>query len=209
MYLTHEALNHGDGVGAPGFRVDSLLHHNGGDIPELVRQLRLPLLARNLELPFLQYLRESRVPSLAASSSNHPILLNMIHITLIGIHREAEAGRARNPQGRRRGGRYLDADLGLVVGAECLGEVLGVGEDALGDVGVDGVGLEHLVEVLLDAGAPGEHLVGEAGDLEALAVLPPLVSRFCPTGCTSVRDISGDQLSSRSINFDCLEEAKP
>ena len=66
---------------------------------------------------------------------------------------------------------YLDADFGLVVGAECLDEVLGLGEDALGDVGVDGVGLEHLVEVLLDAGAPGEHLVGEAGDLEALAVL--------------------------------------
>ena len=63
---------------------------------------------------------------------------------------------------------YLDADFGLVVGAECLDEVLGLGEHALG---VDGVGLEHLVEVLLDAGAPGEHLVGEAGDLEALAVL--------------------------------------
>jgi hypothetical protein len=66
---------------------------------------------------------------------------------------------------------YLDADLGQVVGAEGLGEFLGVGEDALGDVGVDGVGLEHLVDVLLDAGAPGEHLVWEAGDLEALAVL--------------------------------------
>lgn len=66
---------------------------------------------------------------------------------------------------------YLDADLGKVVGAEGLGEFLGVGEDALGDVGVDGVGLEHLVDVLLDAGAPREHLVWEAGDLEALAVL--------------------------------------
>ena len=61
--------------------------------------------------------------------------------------------------------------MGLVVGAEGLGEVLGLGEDALGDVGVDGVGLEHLVDVLLDVGSPGEHLVGEAGDLEALAVL--------------------------------------
>jgi len=62
--------------------------------------------------------------------------------------------------------------LGLVVSAKGLNEVLGLGEDALGDVGVDGVGLEHLVDVLLDTGAPGEHLVGEAGDLEALAVLP-------------------------------------
>jgi hypothetical protein len=54
--LVHEALDHGHGVGAAGLRVDSLLHDDGGDVPELGGELRLPLLARNLELPFLQYL---------------------------------------------------------------------------------------------------------------------------------------------------------
>jgi hypothetical protein len=39
----------------------------------------------------------------------------------------------------QHGGTRLDAYLGLVIGPERLGEVLGLGEHALGDVGVDGV----------------------------------------------------------------------
>ena len=58
VYLVHDALDHVHGVGAPGLSTDSLLHHDGGDVPELRGQLRLPLLARNLELPFLQNLTE-------------------------------------------------------------------------------------------------------------------------------------------------------
>ena len=58
MYLVHEALNHGDGVGAAGLRVDGLLHDDGGDITELTGELRLPLLAGDLELPFLQNLKK-------------------------------------------------------------------------------------------------------------------------------------------------------
>jgi hypothetical protein len=54
--LVHEALDHSDGVGAACVRVDGLLHDNGGDVPELAGQLRLPLLARDLEFPFLQNL---------------------------------------------------------------------------------------------------------------------------------------------------------
>jgi len=60
MYLVHEALNHGDGVGAAGLRVDGLLHDDGGDITELARELRLPLLAGDLELPFLQNLKKQQ-----------------------------------------------------------------------------------------------------------------------------------------------------
>ena len=60
MYLVHEALNHGDGVGAAGLRVDGLLHDDGGDITELARKLRLPLLAGDLELPFLQNLKQQQ-----------------------------------------------------------------------------------------------------------------------------------------------------
>ena len=58
MYLVHEALDHGDGVGAAGLRVDGLLHDDGGDVAELAGELRLPLLAGDLELPFLQNLQK-------------------------------------------------------------------------------------------------------------------------------------------------------
>lgn len=61
VYVVHEALDHGHGVGSTGLRVDGLLHDDGGDVPELGGQLRLPLLARNLELPFLQYLTAATV----------------------------------------------------------------------------------------------------------------------------------------------------
>ena len=57
MYLVHEALDHGDGVGSAGLRVDGLLHDDGGDVAELAGELRLPLLAGDLELPFLQNLK--------------------------------------------------------------------------------------------------------------------------------------------------------
>ena len=58
VYLVHEALDHGDGVGAAGLRVDGLLHDDGGDVAELAGELRLPLLAGDLELPFLQNLKK-------------------------------------------------------------------------------------------------------------------------------------------------------
>lgn len=103
MNVVHEALDHGDGVGAACLRVDGLVHDDGGDLVELGGELGLALLAGDLELALVE---------------------------------------------------DLEADGGVVVGGEGLEEVLGLGEDALGDVGVDGVGLEHLVDVLLHPRPP-------------------------------------------------------
>ena len=52
--------------------------------------------------------------------------------------------------------------------AEGLGQLGGGGGLALGDVEEDGRDLQDVVEVGLDAGAPLEHLVLVARDLEAL-----------------------------------------
>lgn len=62
MNLPHETLNHANSVRALGLRIVSLLHHNGGNIPELTRQQRFPLFPCNLKLPFLQNLQPQHKP---------------------------------------------------------------------------------------------------------------------------------------------------
>jgi hypothetical protein len=72
VYLVHEALDHGDGVGAAGLWVDGLLHDNSCDVAELAGELRLPLLAGDLEFPFLQNLRKQ------SSSEERLVLLRIV-----------------------------------------------------------------------------------------------------------------------------------
>jgi len=60
VYVVHEALDHSDGVGSARLRVDGLLHDDGGDVAELAGELRLPLLAGDLELPFLENLKQQQ-----------------------------------------------------------------------------------------------------------------------------------------------------
>jgi hypothetical protein len=87
VYLVHEALNHGDGVGAAGLRVDGLLHDDGGDVAELAGELRLPLLARDLELPFLKNLavqtKDHQFSQQHHSDSNH-----LVNVTTGGLDRQ-------------------------------------------------------------------------------------------------------------------------
>ena len=47
-------------VRAARLRVDGLLHDDGGDVAELAGELRLPLLAGDLELPFLENLKQQQ-----------------------------------------------------------------------------------------------------------------------------------------------------
>ena len=67
--------------------------------------------------------------------------------------------------------QYLHAYLGLILGAECLEQVLGLGRLALAHVHEHRVRLEHVVQVGVDLVAPRDHFVLVAGDLEALAAL--------------------------------------
>lgn len=55
--VTHEPLDHTDGVRALSFGVVCFLHNNGGNVSKLIRQLGLPLFPGDLKLALIQNLK--------------------------------------------------------------------------------------------------------------------------------------------------------
>lgn len=62
MDVLHGPLDEDHCVGPLGLGVHALVSHDGGDVPEHLLQLRVPLLVRHLQLPFGQNLFYPRNP---------------------------------------------------------------------------------------------------------------------------------------------------